>query len=183
MGYNTDFVGKFTLDKPLTTEQARFLMLFNETRRMKRNPKLVGKDPVREAAMIPIGIDGGNFVGGTGFGGQDHDKSVIDDNGHPDNQPSLWCQWTPGNKYGKRYGYDHLFLSDDSDEEKVHTIVWDAGEKFYYYVEWIKYIIENFLKPWGRILNGSVEYRGESFGDHGYINVKDNVVSNDNTSQ
>lgn len=41
--------------------------------------------------------------------------------------PDLWCQWVP---------------SDDGTQVK-----WDGGEKFYYYTEWMKYLIHHFLMP------------------------------------
>ena len=52
-----------------------------------------------------------------------------------------------------------------------------SGEKFYDYVGWIEYLIANFLKPWGYVLNGEVEWHGEDGDDRGMIVVKDNVVS------
>lgn len=83
MGYTTDFSGQFELDKPLAPKMKKFLTMFNETRRMKRN--------VDEA----FGIDGEFFVFGTGSYGQDRDDSIIDYNQQPSTQPSLWCQWVP----------------------------------------------------------------------------------------
>jgi hypothetical protein len=52
-----------------------------------------------------------------------------DDDSPPNGQPELYCQWTP-NKEGI-------------------TIEWDTGEKFYGYIEWIEYLINQFLKKWG----------------------------------
>lgn len=83
MGYTTDFSGRFELDKPLAPKMKKFLTMFNETRRMKRN--------VDEA----FGIDGEFFVFGTGSYGQDQDNSIVDFNQQPSTQPSLWCQWVP----------------------------------------------------------------------------------------
>ncbi len=83
MGYTTDFSGQFELDKPLAPKMKKFLTMFNETRRMKRN--------VDEA----FGIDGEFFVFGTGSFGQDRDDSIVDYNQQPSTQPSLWCQWVP----------------------------------------------------------------------------------------
>jgi hypothetical protein len=83
MGYTTDFAGRFELDKPLAPKMKKFLTMFNETRRMKRN--------VDEA----FGIDGEFFVFGTGSYGQDQDNTIVDYNQQPSTQPSLWCQWVP----------------------------------------------------------------------------------------
>lgn len=160
MGYNTDFNGKFKLDRPLTPEHAAYIEAFNQSRRMKRDAKRAEElpDPVRIAAGLPIGPEGAYFVGGGGFMGQENDRSVLDHNGPPSGQPGLWCQWT-------------------TDEYSHDTIEWDCGEKFYEYEEWLVYIIEHFLQPWGYVLNGEVEWRGEDWNDTGFLVVEDNVVS------
>lgn len=159
MGYTTDFEGAFTLDEPLTEEQAAYLTQFCETRRMARDPKKASKlpDAVREGVDLPVGTEGEFFVGGSGSYGQGNDYSVLDHNRPPSTQPGLWCQWVP---------------TDDN-----QGLMWDGGEKFYSYVEWLQYIIENFLKRWGLTLNGEVRWSGEDTSDVGLIKVKDNVVS------
>lgn len=168
MGYNTDFEGSFKLNKPLTVAQKAYLEKFCETRRMKRDAAITAKRPdlVREAVGLPVGSEGEFFVGAGGdfgqegmgcFGGGDADAlGIIESNCPPLTQPSLWCHWT----------------ASESGEE----IIWDGGEKFYDYVEWLRYIIRNFLIPWGLVLNGDVEYFGEDRDDRGIIRVKDNVV-------
>ena len=82
---------------------------------------------------------------------------MTDSNKPPTGQPGLWCQWTP---------------NDDGT-----AIVWDGGEKFYDYVAWLEYLVKNFLKPWGYVLNGTVNWSGEDQGDVGKIVAKDNKVS------
>jgi len=103
------------------------------------------------------GVEGEFYVDGKGFMGQDKDDTIIDYNEHPITQPSLWCQWRP---------------TDD-----MKHIEWDGNEKFYCYTEWLEYIIENFLKPNGYKLNGTVEYQGEDRDDMGRIIVMDNKVT------
>jgi hypothetical protein len=158
MGYHTDFGGSFDLNKPLTKEHKAYLEAFSINRRMKRNAAVAENlpDPIRIAAGLPIGVDGAYFVGGKGYCGQDKDDSVIESNYPPSGQPGLWCQWVP-NPYGT-------------------AIIWDGGEKFYDYVEWIEYLIENFLKPWGYVLDGEVEWVGEDPNDRGMIIIDNNVV-------
>ena len=155
MGYVTDFYGAFTLDRPLAPEHAEYLRGFADTRRMKRDPQIVARleDPVREEAGLPIGHDGAYFVGGEGMAGQGRDASILDYNRPPTGQPGLWCQWIPS--------------------EDGTAIEWDGGEKFYDYVEWLEYLIEHFLAPWGYVLNGRVDWEGE---DRGAIFVKNNIV-------
>ncbi len=158
MGYTTSFEGKFNLDKPLSPNHRGYLKKFNETRRMGRDSVKAAAlpDPLRLAVGLPIGTQGAYFVGGTGFAGQDRDDSIIDYNDSPKEQPGLWCQWTPN--------------------EDGTAIEWDEGEKFYNYVEWLQYLIQHFLKPWGYTLNGQVEWPGEEQGDIGKIVVTDNEV-------
>lgn len=159
MGYNTEFYGSFELSEPLSFEHKNYLRKFADTRRMRRNESILSKfkDPIREAVGLPVGVEGEYFVGGTGNFGQDHDESILDYNDQPRTQPCLWCQWVP---------------SEDGTK-----IEWNGAEKFYGYIQWIEYLLKNFLIPWGYNLNGTVHWRGEEFGDDGKIVVKDNVVS------
>lgn len=161
MGYTTSFDGEFAIDKPLAPEHREYLKAFSHTRRMKRKAELTAKrdDPAREAAGLAVGDEGGYFVGAGGMCGQEsHGTPDIDDyNEPPKGQPGLWCQWEPN--------------------EDGTAIFWDGGEKFYYYVEWITYLIDHFLAPWGYVLNGTVEWSGEEQGDVGKIIVVDNEVT------
>ena len=163
MGYTTDFSGEFWCDPPLSAKHREYLEKFNETRRMKRNPSALPNDPVRAAVGLPEGPEGAYFVGGGGSYGQDRDDSILDYNDPPSGQPGLWCQWTPS-KSG----------------EAIH---WDGGEKFYNYVEWIEYLVEHFLKPWGYTLEGSVQWVGEDPTDVGTISIVDNVVTSRSTEE
>lgn len=159
MGYSTDFSGNFSLNTPLAANHAAYLRKFAETRRMERKQTIASKlpDPIREAAGLPIGKQGAYFVGGGGDFGQGTDASVVNSNVAPDGQPGLWCQWVP--------------------TENDDGIEWDGGEKFYDYTEWLAYIIEHFLQPWGYILNGEVEWFGEDRDDRGKIVVENNTIS------
>jgi hypothetical protein len=66
------------------------------------------------------------YVDGSGYAGQDREDDIIDYNYPPDGQPGLWCQWVP---------------SPDGSE-----IIWDGSEKFYCSEEWMRYLIDTFLK-------------------------------------
>lgn len=158
MGYSTEFTGRFDLDKPLKAEHKAYLQKFSGTRRMERDDKKTATrpDPIREAVGLPAGPDGCYFVGESGFRGQDTSFDLLDYNKCPLGQPSLWCDWVP--------------------TEDGHGIEWDGREKFYHYVEWIEYLIEHFLEPWGYILNGEVKWQGESMEDRGKIVITDNHV-------
>lgn len=102
------------------------------------------------------GVEGEFYVEGKGFMGQDREDNIIDNNRPPSTQPGLWLQWVP--------------------TEDGTAIVWDEGEKFYNYVEWIEYLIEKILAPRGYILNGKVDWRGEDFDDLGCIIIENNQV-------
>jgi hypothetical protein len=182
MGYTTDFYGEFAVTPPLTPEHREYLKAFASTRRMRRDADKAEllPDPVRIAAGLPIGYEGAYFVGGTGLMGQTEDDSVIDGNDPPGSiprtlpdwaatsaandlaaqmgmaQPGLWCQWVP---------------TDDGG-----SIVWDDGEKFYEYIEWIQYLLAHFLIPWGYSLTGEVHWEGEDSDDRGVIRITDNTV-------
>lgn len=159
MGYTTDFEGRFDLDFTLTQEHADYLRAFARTRRMRRNPSrtAIRPDTTRTAVGLPLGQEAGYFVGETGWAGQDHGADIVDYNAPPEGQPGLWCQWVP---------------TDD-----LAGIEWNGAEKFYDYVEWLEYIIEHFLAPWGYVLNGSVTWSGEEHEDIGKIRVADNAVT------
>lgn len=82
-----------------------------------------------------------------GFAAQQHDIESIE---------GTYCGWVP---------------SHDGTE-----IVWDEAEKFYGYVDWLGYLIDKFLRPWGYVLNGEVRWEGEESDDRGVIYCKDNQV-------
>ena len=116
------------------------------------------------------------YVGGTGLMGQDCEDDVLEYNTSPDGQPGLWCAWT---------------VSDDGTR-----IMWDEAEKAYHMEEWLKYIIDHFIKPgavtsatdvqldqpqflpftYDHVVSGTVTAAGEDPGDLWVLMVEDNVV-------
>ncbi len=86
------------------------------------------------------------------FAEEEHDRDGSD--GKP---PTTYCQWRP--------------TKDGTGLE------WDGVEKFYYYGEWLEYLIAHFLKPWGYTLSGAVRYAGWTEGVKGTITVTDNEVT------
>ncbi len=160
MGYTTNFSGSFSITPALKPEHIAYLQAFNTSRRMKRDEAKAEAlpDAKRLAAGLPIGKEGGYYVGSAEDGqhGQDRDNSILDYNSPSSDQPGLWCQWT---------------VSDDGAE-----LLWDEGEKFYDYTEWLEYLVENFLAPWGYVIAGEVEWEGEDSDDRGTIYAKDNCI-------
>ena len=160
MGYTTEFSGALRVTPVLRREHAQYLRTFAQTRRVARHEALVSllADADREAVALPIGLQGAYFVGAKGFAGQDRGHpSIIDYNQPPSGQPGLWCQWIPS--------ADGALLE------------WDQNEKFYFYVEWLQYLIEQFLGPWGYSLNGEVRWTGEEPGDEGTIAVVNSQIN------
>jgi hypothetical protein len=163
MGYTTDFTGKFEFNTPLDKDTLEYLTKFSNTRRMKRkfpdDVYVPSTDTSNETLMVPkskYGIEGEFFVDGTGDFGQDHDASIVDYNKPPSTQPSLWCGWVPS--------------------EDGKYLQWNEVEKFYEYIDWLKYLIENFIAPKNYVLNGVVHWQGEEDADIGTIQVYDNKV-------
>ena len=159
MGYDTTFTGEFNLDKPLDPRHKAYLDAFANTRRVTRDPVVNATmmDAIRVAAGLSYKPE--YYVGSATDGdfGQSSTPDIIDGNRPPEGQPSLWCDWAPN--------------------EDGTAIVWTESEKFYQYIEWITYLVENFLRPWGYVLNGMVSWQGEEPGDVGVIELRNNEVN------
>ena len=90
-------------------------------------------------------------------------KKILEDFAEADHRdekgmPGIWCDWVPNN--------------DGT------AIEHNDGEKFYNYIEWIEYLIETYLKPWGYVIEDSeVTWNGEESDDLGTIYVKENKVT------
>ncbi len=172
MGYNTTFIGHFLLNKTLRPEQKAYLQRFSEIYHVALDEKKLQAydDPLREIVGLPIGKNGMYF---TGMIPDETDVSKIAPPQLKDMSigniynvlqaqqerefifPSHWCQWVP-TRDGK-------------------GIEWDGGEKFYNYEEWLHFLIDHFLIPWGYELSGTVSFEGEQ-GEHGRIIVTCNEI-------
>lgn len=139
---------------------------------MARDTNLLPEDKLRKKVELPAGVEGEFFVGSPENMGQNHCESIIDYNRPPSTQPGLWCNWTVGDE-----DWNPISGSSLGEEEIATTIVWDEGEKFYNYVEWLDYLIKSFLIPWGYVLDGEVQWRGEDWDDNGTIRVENNVIT------
>lgn len=111
-------------------------------------------------------LNGPYFVDGSGDFGQGNDPDIVNFNEPATGQPGLWCQWVPN--------------------ENGTTIEWDGNEKFYNSAEWMKYLIDHFLKPGAiadlpflqknHVVNGIIDAQGEEASDRWQIVVENNVV-------
>lgn len=154
MGYTTDFSGSLKFNKEVSIELQEYINRFSNTRRMPRdNEKIKEIYPNwKELCFFgELGNMGEYFAPYT----HNYDNSIIDHNGFSVSvHPGLWCQWVI-----------------EGDE-----LVWDGGEKFYNYVEWLHYLIDNFFDPLGYELNGDIMWQGEDSDDCGVIHVVSNFV-------
>jgi hypothetical protein len=165
MGYTTRFEGVFKVTPALTPEHKEYLEAFAGSRRMKRDVAATEKLPDRRrlAVGLRVGDEGGYYVGSADDGnfgqgdGNRPDKTVLSVNRPPQGQPALFCQWAP--------------TKDGS------GIEWDGVEKFHRYVEWLEYLIDHFLAPWGYKINGDVNWQGETKEDFGSIYARNNSVT------
>ena len=158
MGYTTTFEGSLEFNKEITVRLMNFINYFSYVRDMKRDVEKIKElfpDWKNKCYNGNLGAEGEYFIGGQGFMGQDEDKSILNYNCPPKSQSGLWCQW---------------IINDNGELE------WDGGEKFYYYEEWLNYLIDNFFEPEGYILNGTISFQGEDSDDYGDIVVVNNNV-------
>lgn len=153
MGYDTFFSGEFRLNKRLSDAHAAYLRAFGEKRHVTYNDKAIEacSDPLRVAVGLPLGPGGAFFVASNPA-----PHLIEDANTPPPGVPGLWCRWEPNNENT--------------------AIVWDGSEKFYDYVEWLAWIVTKLLAPWGYVLSGTIEWRGDTMGDHGSIVVTRNKI-------
>lgn len=88
----------------------------------------------------------------------EHRRCLQDINDIPDeDQPGYYCQWVP--------------------DDKGEYLAWDGGEKFYDYIDWLVYLRDHLLRPWGYILDGEVFWCGEDPDDRGRIRVVNNTIT------
>lgn len=155
MGYTTTFEGTLEFNKEVTEELKNFINNFSNVRHMKRDAdKIKEKYPNWNKMCYNgnLGKQGQYFIGDTNY----NDPSILDINCPANGVPGLWCQW---------------IINDNGELE------WDGGEKFYYYEEWLNYLIDNFFEPEGYVLNGTISFQGEDSDDYGDIVVVNNYVT------
>ena len=157
MGYTTEFKGVFKFNHPPSEYMKKYINSFSTSRRVKRNVELIKKeDPEWEKHCFKgeLGIDGEYYIKDVNYISPNA-SSILNINEPPKTQPGLWCQW---------------IINEDGD------LCGDGGDKFYNYVEWLRYLIENFFKRENLILNGKVDYQGEYDYDKGTIEIEDNKI-------
>lgn len=187
MGYTTIFRGKITTENEIKKELREYLDRFLTIRHVTRDVeriKLVYPDWEKYTYNGKLGTNGEFFATpmlmpeecfteslfskplknylnqkapeGYVFNpvGQDEDDSVIDNDRPAGRCPGLWCDW----------------------RLKGQDIEWSGAEKFYSYVDWLEYILDNFMTPNGIYYSGEIEWQGEDEEDRGIIKVRKNIV-------
>jgi hypothetical protein len=149
MGYTTEFEGKIEITPALPLDLIEYINKFSETRRMKRNTKVLKNIYNGEFGFNgDYGVEGEYFIG-------DDNCSIVDYNDPPKTQPGLWCDWEI-TKDGK-------------------CIQWNETEKFYDAEIWMQYIIDNFIGN-DYSCNGTISAQGEEFDDQWDLIVENNKV-------
>lgn len=159
MGYTTDFIGNFAVKENVDDDFIEYINNFSKSRRLKRNPDIIKTIyPFWQLMCFDgkLGTEGEYFVNTVNMG-QVYDDSIIDYNSPASTQPGLWCQWIIKKENGKCY------------------LEWDGGEKFYSYVDWLNYLINNFFGPKHYHLTGCILAIGESEADAKYIIINNNI--------
>jgi hypothetical protein len=165
MGYTTEFKGVgFWTEPQLRPEHRAFINAFAERRHMTLDASKIEAGPTRSAVGLDAGDHGINVLGDDTLEGDKLDMGsrinrsdyIVDYNRVPPGVPGLWCQW----------------VVDDQG-----NINWDGNEKFYNYLEWLSFLMERYLKPWGYTLEGTVDWQGEDDDDFGRIIVSKNEIT------
>ncbi len=143
--------GEVQINPPLEAIHLAYLDRFSRIRHMKRDVSLLEKlrDPLREAAGLPLGLEGAYYIAGKNFSIELDDPTILNRNTPPQGQTHLWCRWEPAGD-GKSY-------------------IWRNGDKSYGYNEWLKYLIAHFFNPWHYKLSCRIECN-EHFSKYIYPN-------------
>ena len=160
MGYSTDFNGMIKISPNLKELDKEFLDKFFQIRHMKRDMTKL-KD-ISENLIKEYGKDGCFYLKDyNNFNEMYDDKTIININDYGD-MPSLYC---------------NLEIIEENGETFIQ---WNGSEKSYGINEengWFTWLIDNFFKPNGYVLNGEMTWQGEEDDDTGTIKIKNNVVS------
>ncbi len=157
-GYEIQFTGSLTLDRPLLPQHFAYLNRFVQIRHVTCSVEYLQDvpDPLREAVGLPLGPEGAYFVGINFDKENIRQPIVLKINKPPQAQPYLWCHW--------RLDPDGLTLKyvDAWNLYRCHT--------------WLQYLMDHFLTPWGYLLNGETHWQGEDEADRGRIIVQESAI-------
>lgn len=142
MDVSEQMFGRLTITPQLEDRHAAYLHQFHRTRRMKRDVKILARedrpDPLRLAVGLPLGVQGGYFVGVEPGAPQTAD--IVDGNVPPWGQPTYNSLWRP-----------------TPDGRSLVAERYDAE----YRAAWLRYMLKHFLGPWGYTVSGAIGWEGE----------------------
>lgn len=200
MGYYTYFFGKLKFDKPVTPELKKYINDFCSTLHGKRDVnkiKSLYPDWKSRCWNGDLGVDGEYFLN------PEHDNKwsmgiykteTLDDGTQVDiytshrksvtnpKDETLCDDISVANKQPP-FEYCH-YIIDDSDnlvvnDTGLHRPGYIASTKdsikFYYFIEWLNYLNEQFIKPSGYKLSGKIFWQGETDDDIGCIEYTDGI--------
>jgi hypothetical protein len=83
-----------------------------------------------------------------------------------------WASPSTEREYPKPHGYLQWVPAVSMD-----ALVWDKGEKFYDYVEWLKFARNVLRGDYGIELDGQIHWTGEDTKDVGTITIKGDDIT------
>lgn len=159
MGYTTQFYVEFKIDPPVTKEFKNYINAFSDTRHCRWNAK--GQipcwelfswkgDPGEDGMYFAMPRQLQKYFIRDSFPDADDQRPDLctDANENPVGVPGFWGDWR---------------INDEG------NLSWSGAEKFYWYVQWLYFLIVHFSEPAGYKLTGKVRYEGGDPYDRGYI--------------
>jgi hypothetical protein len=143
MGYTTDFIGHFDIYPPLNDAEQAYLTAYARSRREGTEHAPYAVPANPAAEEFP---PPGRPVAAPSSGVNPRVSAL-------DRPPGIWCGWVPG------------WCGD--------CLAYDGIEKFYQPVDWLRYLIEHFLRPGARAATSGLGYFEQFTFDH----VLDGVVA------
>lgn len=158
MGYTTKFKGEIGFNREVDGWLVDYINKFSRIRHMvlsESRIKGLFHDWKDLCFKGMLGRHGQYFIGLEDYDHRNPSMCVVNPNRWPEGCPGFYCQWV---------------IRDNK-------LVWRGDEKFYDYVDWMRYLIDCFFEPEGYVLNGTIRWQGENIEDAGYIYVVDNKVT------
>lgn len=157
------FKGNLKFSKPLEDRHYQYLKAFSSTLRVARDPESVieDDDAIRANVGLPLGNECEFYTGAFTKSGKIY--KISNYSVYPSNQPSSWCYWTPS-----------------EDKCSLQALEKKYGFGFQCAESWLRYLVNNFIKPWGYSLNGKVKYHSiiaNHEDDGSSIHIKNNEIT------
>lgn len=152
MGYNTDFDGEIKINPALPKDIANYIRDFSRVKHIKRDPEVVPS--LNDGKGLSYCFNGNPGPDGCYYIGKDESLGTGEEEL---DGLSLWCDFT---------------VSQDGSE-----IMWNQSSRTIKALEWISFLINHFIAPFGHVCNGTIECCGDNFDDKWEICVENNEVT------